>query len=81
MTPEPSNFICECGSGACDEAISLTLAEYQHVRSEPTWFAMVPGHEREEVERVVEDHGAYLIAAKLPGGPAGMAIREDESTY
>jgi hypothetical protein len=79
LVADRTNFICECGSSACTEPISLTMAEYEHVRSDPRWFATVPGHESPEVERVVEDHGNYVVLEKLPGGPAGLAIREDDS--
>ena len=78
MVSERASFVCECGSAACTESISLTLAEYEHVRSQPMWFAVVPGHDIPDVERRVEEFATYTIVEKLPGGPAGIAIREDE---
>jgi hypothetical protein len=78
LVTERAQFICECGSATCMERISLTLAEYEHVRSSPTWFVVVHGHEIPEIERLVEEFATYAIVEKLPGGPAGIAIREDE---
>lgn len=78
LVSERTDFICECASPTCVEPISLTVAEYEHVRSNPTWFVIAHGHEVPDVERRVEDHATYTIVEKLPGGPAGIAIREDE---
>ena len=57
-------FVCECGRTGCAEKMAMTLAEYEHVRSEPTYFAVVPGHELPEIERVVERHANYLVVEK-----------------
>jgi hypothetical protein len=78
LVAERAEFRCECGRASCVEPISMTLAEYEHVRSNPTWFVVAPGHEILDVERKLEEHATYTIAEKLPGGPAGLAIREDE---
>jgi hypothetical protein len=80
LVADRTDFICECGSASCLEPISLTLAEYEHVRSEPTWFAVKPGHVVPDVERKVEEFATYTIVEKLPGGPAGIAIRESDSS-
>jgi hypothetical protein len=60
----PLGFTCECGASDCAELIEMTLAEYEAIRAEPTRFFVVPGHERPEIERVVERHGAYLVVEK-----------------
>jgi hypothetical protein len=78
LVSDRTEFLCECGFASCLERISLTLPEYEHVRSSPTWFFIVHGHQIPEVERLVEEHATYAIVEKLPGGPAGIAIREDE---
>src|SRR5699024_6439369 len=38
-------FICECGMQDCERLVELTPAEYEHVRSNPRWFALLAGHE------------------------------------
>src|SRR3712207_7054542 len=35
-------FVCECGDRACDALISLSLEEYEAVRRDSRWFAVVP---------------------------------------
>ena len=78
LVSERSAFVCECALPTCVEPIELTIAEYEHVRSESTWFVVVPGHEVLDIEKQVEQHATYTIVEKLPGGPAGVAIREDD---
>jgi hypothetical protein len=60
----PLDFVCECGRAGCAEKMAMSLAEYERVRSEATHFAVVPGHELPEVERVVERHATYLVVEK-----------------
>jgi hypothetical protein len=43
------------------DAIRLSPAEYADVRAHPTRFFVIPGHELEEIERVVEENGRFTI--------------------
>jgi hypothetical protein len=58
------DFVCECSDSNCAEPISLTRTEYQDVRAHPTRFFLVPGHELEAIERVVEKNDAFLVVEK-----------------
>ncbi len=60
-------FLCECGNEGCLERVELTREEYEAVRSHPTHFAIVPGHESQAVERIVEENERYAVAEKLEG--------------
>jgi hypothetical protein len=60
------DFRCECGRPDCDAFVSLTVTEYEHVRSDNDRFAVTPGHEDDQIERVVERGERYLIVDKLP---------------
>jgi hypothetical protein len=62
-------FLCECPEVDCQERIVVSLVEYERARVNPRWFLVAPGHERPEVEVVVEDRGPYLIVSKV--GEAG----------
>src|ERR671935_1768321 len=73
----PLDFVCECGRAGCAEKMPMTLAEYERVRSEPTYFAIVPGHELPEVERVVERHATYLLVEKQDGDAHQVARETD----
>jgi hypothetical protein len=66
LDPSPIDFVCECGNEDCTTPIPLTLGEYESVRANPTHFILVAGHVTPEVERVVADHGSYVVVEKLP---------------
>jgi hypothetical protein len=59
-----SLFVCECMNQSCDEPVSVTLEEYEYVRSGPNRFIVHRGHEVDEVDEVVESCDRYLIVAK-----------------
>jgi hypothetical protein len=77
LVAEESEFVCECADSSCVERVRMTLAAYEEVRSDPKRFIVVKGHELPEYEKIVEESSEYLVVEKLPGGPAGHAIRED----
>jgi hypothetical protein len=74
---ERADFVCECGDVACTEQITMSLGEYERLRSNPTWFAVKPGHETPDVEDVVEKRQGYDIVRKHEGVPANIARAED----
>ena len=59
-------FLCECGDEACTETIYLSAATYEEVRSDPTLFVVVPGHEITDVEDRVRRAKGYIIVRKHP---------------
>jgi hypothetical protein len=59
-------FVCECARRHCSDAVQLSLAEYESVRSDPTRFVVVPGHEITDVEEVVERTERYAVIRKHP---------------
>ena len=61
----PISFRCECARLGCNELVELNLREYQDVRSNPRRFIVLPGHERLDVEVVVERRSGYLVVEKL----------------
>jgi len=68
-------FLCECSDVDCTQIVRLTHREYEHVRSNPTWFVIVSGHDA-GVGTTAEDHGEYAIVEKT--GIAGeIAAGED----
>jgi hypothetical protein len=44
----------------------MTVAEYDHVRSDNDRFAIAPGHETPEMEAVVETNERFVVVDKLP---------------
>jgi hypothetical protein len=58
-------FICECGEGGCEARVRMPLGEYEDVRSQDDRFAVYPGHENEEIERVIKRGEAFLVVDKV----------------
>ncbi len=69
-------FVCECGDPDCSELVHLTFEEYEHVRSNPRWFAVVPGHIFPEVEIVLERQERFELLEKI-GATAEIAVDAD----
>jgi hypothetical protein len=69
-------FVCECADEGCTERIRLSLAEYERLRANPRRFVVLAGHERAELERVVDDRGRYRVVAKI-GVPGAVAEDTD----
>jgi hypothetical protein len=67
IDPSPVDFVCECGIQSCTEPVSLTLSEYEQVRSVPTHFFVLPSHVLPDVEVVVREGEGYVVVEKLPG--------------
>lgn len=67
-------LICECADRSCAERISLSLAEYENLRSVGEWFVVAPGHVvPTDVEEVVHTGEGWEIIRKRAGGPARLA--------
>jgi hypothetical protein len=73
---DPRTVICECAHGGCATEIKISPDGYEGVRSFPTRFIAVPGHENSSIERVVEAHDGYVVLEKVGTG-AETAIRLD----
>jgi hypothetical protein len=66
-------IVCECGAQDCLERIVLTHDAYRQLRANPRTFAIVPGHEAEDIEKIVERHEGYYVVEKKEGIPAAIA--------
>jgi hypothetical protein len=73
-------FVCECGHLGCSETLELSIAEYEAVRTGFDRFLLVPGHEIEAVDEVVERHPAYLVVVKREPQAKALANATDERT-
>jgi hypothetical protein len=52
--------MCECGRG-CAERLEVPVDEYDRARRESTNFLVATLHVASEVDRVIEDHGSWLL--------------------
>jgi hypothetical protein len=69
--------VCECGNIDCAMRFEMTHQAYEKLRTDPTLFAVVSGHEEPEYETVVSGTDRYVVVRKLPGGPAEAAAERD----
>lgn len=77
---QPSSIlelVCECGDMNCTDEIEIEAAQYHPVRSHPTRFLVLPGHEIAEAENIVERGPEYFVVEKR--GPAEEGAEEAES--
>jgi hypothetical protein len=74
--PEQCELVCECARDDCLRPILVERADYETVRRFPSRFITSPGHDDLDFERVVEDHGAYVVVEKIGAG-ASTAIQLD----
>jgi hypothetical protein len=73
LGPEiPYEFMCECANADCTFRVSLQIAEYENVRSDPRQFVVLPLHYTPEVEELVEETETYWIVRKV--GDAGEYV-------
>jgi hypothetical protein len=71
-------YICECPETACTRTMRLSRAEYELIRSDPTHFVVIPGHEvcevdGEHVARIIGREADHTIMEKV--GAAGEEAR------
>jgi hypothetical protein len=71
-------FVCECGNLGCSETVEISVGEYEEVRTDFDRFFVIPGHEIEEVDEVVERRSGYLIVVKRKPEAREMARASDE---
>ena len=69
-------FICECSNTTCADALELTADEYAEVRAHGARFIVTPGHELDEVERVVDGNRRFSVVEKI-GEAAHVALTEN----
>jgi hypothetical protein len=69
-------FVCECGSADCARLIELTPREYEDIRADSCTFAIVPGHQFEAVEDVVDTYERYAVVRK--NEPSGAIAKETD---
>ena len=70
-------FFCECGRLGCNKLIELTRPEYEDVRSNPRRFAVIDGHQIEEVEDVVGRTERYIVVEKRGHPEADLVEQTD----
>jgi 5-bromo-4-chloroindolyl phosphate hydrolysis protein len=68
------DFLCECDDLQCQELVTLSRAEYETARTDPTHFLVRPDHVDERIEHVVRTTDRFAIVEK-----EGTAAAEAEA--
>ena len=69
-------LLCECADLECTATVTLSVAEYERIRSSPVRFPIAVGHEVPDVEDVVEVADGYEVVEKK-GKAAEISARLD----
>ena len=64
MPPDRIRFVCECGNFDCRDHVDMELSDYERVRAGSRDFFVVPGHEIEDAEDVVDRHDDFNVVRK-----------------
>jgi uncharacterized Zn finger protein len=72
-----TEFVCECADPNCTHRVSASLVEYEEVREDPTTFFVVPGHEQDDIERVLSDRGRFRVVEKIQTAVRRAVVRLD----
>jgi hypothetical protein len=76
-TTEGLEIMCECGDESCTSRLEVMLPEYERIRQDATLFFVFPGHEKPDVEEIVEQHEGYDVVRKKPGEASELARESD----
>jgi hypothetical protein len=76
---EPFGYRCECGRLGCNALVTLTPREYERIRGHPRRFVLLPGHELDQVETVVENTAGYVVVEKRAEAGREAAITDPRS--
>lgn len=71
------HIVCECGDASCMDRLVVPVGDYERVRSDSTFFLVLPGHEKPDVEVVVEERDGWLVVRKKEPEPAELAREAD----
>jgi hypothetical protein len=58
------DIVCECANTACVGTIRINVDAFSKVQRDAATFFVLPGHEDESVERVVERTDGYVLVWK-----------------
>jgi hypothetical protein len=64
QTGAEPQWVCECGDETYFQKLTVALGDYHEVRAHDDRFLIKPGHEKFEVETIVDERGAYVVVEK-----------------
>jgi hypothetical protein len=58
------DIVCECANSACVETVRILPGEFGAIERGDGTFLVLPGHEDESIEHVVDRRDGYLVVVK-----------------
>jgi hypothetical protein len=77
---DTTQFVCECADPNCTHRLQATLEEYEDVRNDGATFMLEPGHEHDDIERVVERLGRFHVVEKVQRTVRATVLRLNPRT-
>ena len=74
---EESSFVCECSDPTCTHRVAATLDDYEQVREHGATFLLVPGHEDDRVEAVVDRQDGHAVVEKTQTAVRRLVLELD----
>jgi hypothetical protein len=71
------HIVCECGDLLCVERLVVAVTRYEEIRADSALFFIKPGHDKPDVEDVVDRADGYDVVRKHPGVPQEVAEETD----
>ena len=72
---DSTEFVCECADPRCTDRVETSLEQYEDVRADGARFLLASGHEQDDIERVVADHGDFQIVEKVHRTVRAIVLR------
>ncbi len=69
--------VCECATLDCKTQIMIRPEVYEQTRARSDHFIVLRGHQLDEIETVVEDHGSFFVIEKTPAEAKRIAAEMD----
>jgi hypothetical protein len=58
------DFVCECEDDRCTQVMHMNTKEYEAIRTDPMYFAVLPGHEETQRDHVLARTDRYVAVKK-----------------
>ena len=68
-TARIADFVCECRDPECSEHLTLSVAQFDAIRSHPNRHMVRPGHIEPACERTVEVHKGFSVVERVRTPP------------
>ena len=74
------DIVCECANTACVGTIRVKADEFVQIERTEASFLVIPGHEDESIERVVDRRDGYVVVWKPVISSDGKPVISSDGT-